>query len=42
MGIEESTVPSIPEQCSVYFMDYFLKNILTYLETVEETPFKVR
>jgi predicted NBD/HSP70 family sugar kinase len=42
MGIEESTVPSIPEQCSAYFMDYFLKNILTYLETVEETPFKVR
>jgi len=41
MGIEESPIPSIPEQCSNYFMDYFLKNILTYLETVEETPFKV-
>ena len=41
MGIEESHIPSIPEQCSAYFMDYFLKNILVYMETVEETPFKV-
>jgi len=41
MGIEEPPIPSIPEQCSAYFMDYFLKNILGYLETVEETPFRV-
>ncbi len=42
MGIEEAAIPSFPEQCSTYFMDYFLKNILSYLETVEETPFRVR
>ena len=42
MGIEKAAIPSFPEQCSAYFMDYFLKNILTYLETVEETPFRVR
>jgi len=41
MGIEEAPVPSIPKHCSAYFMDYFLKNILSYLESVEETPFKV-
>lgn len=41
LGVEEPPIPSIPEQCSNYFMDYFLKNILGYLETVEETPFRV-
>ncbi len=41
MGIEEPHIPTIPQQCSAYFMDYFLKNILSYLEAVDETPFKV-
>ncbi len=41
MGIEVPPISSITEQCSAYFMDYFLKNILSYLEAVEETPFKV-
>lgn len=41
LGIEKSHIPSIPEQCSSYFLDYFLKNILSYLEVVDETPFKV-
>jgi len=41
LGVEEPPIPSIPEQCSAYFMDYFLKNILGYLDAVEETPFRV-
>jgi predicted NBD/HSP70 family sugar kinase len=40
-GIEKSHIPSIPEQCSSYFLNYFLKNILSYLEVVDETPFRV-
>ncbi|MDY0290276.1 MAG: ROK family protein [Sphaerochaeta sp.] len=41
LGVEEFPIPSIPVQCSAYFMDYFLNNILSYLEDVDETPFKV-
>ena len=40
-GIEKSHIPSIPEQCSSYFLNYFLKSILSYLEVVDETPFRV-
>ena len=41
LGVEESHIPSIPVQCYAYFMHYFLHDILSYMEAIDETPFKV-
>lgn len=41
MGIEEMGSPSIPQQCSSFFIHYFLEHILEYLQMVDETPFRV-
>lgn len=39
LGMEDTEIPSIPNQCSSFFMHYFLQHILEYLEAVEESPF---